>query len=670
MGTNLNFFFVFSNFSRMTDFLKSFWKLIISEISRLSDFNNDKIVIDLFSSTFVKIVSTVSPEDKMQLVSLLEEQNLEANPLLSAGVSVLISWLKQMDMCIVSREYVSVLLSDRSLIIDRLLNPISVRIFESFFPKESLNELANRLDLDLVPQLVSKEDKIRVMGCKFLSENLFLMMQNSIFEISDWIKTSRDSDIIELTLTSLVNTPRLITLFRFVTAMNLKENFLTVVAISLRKNFALKNSRLTEIEDMFFSVPNVGNVMDRWLDKELGKYNKLVFEVAKKYLSSGGQAHLELFRAAVRPAFPDNDSEWITLPFGGNIDSLIAEFLQTKDSSFHALACAMTAATIGQILRFFPSHFVVDDEKVRLTNAGMKVSFLLASNRLETPSIVPNSTTSIPVLGLESEVAEETSDQQHQTSAMPESLVDVLLKEQLAKLPGHVFLNRPYPTRIQPGVYRFGSREVTFHTKGGSLFVYRVGTHVSESDAVAFLAREFDVAIKDSVPVRAPQRPPPREESTATNFKTRLCAMYQQGRCNRGSSCGFAHGQSELRGGSGSSEQTGQYYKTRMCNAFLEGRCSRGAGCSYAHTEVERAEYATGVVPRRDIRGTQDLRMAEKLKAVKQRYDSSDDDAPPKRARTKSPKREPEVIRIAAKPLPYIPPPRAATKQGIDEAEL
>ena len=399
--------------------------------------------------------------------------------------------------------------------------------------------------------------------------------------------------------------------------------------------------------------------------------------------------------------------------------------------------------------------------------------------------------------GLHSEV--DTGAAQDASSHMQEDLIDVLLKEILNKLPQNAFLNRPYPTKVQSGVYRFGTREVTLHTKGGALFVYRVGGYVSEGDAVEFIAREFGVSVDkisstanlastartpgyNPVPTSGSTRKPmewdnmeflirfvrrglrardpvweagwsasvgggdPRGQSkdvlakflehhvahaarqewardllytddgtsrrrersessgldsdhddrskrrlvagppstfinptgpgvqsaeSHPNYKTRLCMNFPMGKCTRGAGCAYAHGESDLRGGAAAAAAPTQYYKTRMCNAFLEGRCTRGAGCSYAHSESERVAFASGVV-RRDVKSSEDVRLAEKRKAMARtrgrsssRSRSRDDARPAARARPAQP--------AGQKPLPYIPPPRAgATRPGsrINEDEL
>jgi hypothetical protein len=319
-------------------------------------------------------------------------------------------------------------------------------------------------------------------------------------------------------------------------------------------------------------------------------------------------------------------------------------------------------------------------------------------------------------------------------SAPSEDLVDVLLEETLKKLPETVFLNRPYPTKVQTGVYRFGTREVTFHTRAGKLFVFRVGGYISESDALEFVAREFAVPIDrlkaqgldiqaasaSAAPVKVPgsssgsvgmRRPmewdntkllirlvrrglrardpiwrqgwesmgfrgPPRgapkevlqkfvelnmahavrqswardlvyfEDKKAElgessdidsdhqlvarptgmtqqaleahpNYKTRLCVNFPIGRCTRGATCAYAHGEVELRAGAGGTVAPAQpsqhqFYKTRLCQAFIEGRCTRGVACNYAHTEEERQAFAKQAVVKRDIRASEDVRLAAK----------------------------------------------------------
>ncbi|CAK9011502.1 mRNA decay activator protein ZFP36 (G0/G1 switch regulatory protein 24) (Growth factor-inducible nuclear protein NUP475) (Tristetraprolin) (Zinc finger protein 36) (Zfp-36) [Durusdinium trenchii] len=53
------------------------------------------------------------------------------------------------------------------------------------------------------------------------------------------------------------------------------------------------------------------------------------------------------------------------------------------------------------------------------------------------------------------------------------------------------------------------------------------------------------------------------------------------GKCTRGQSCAFAHGQDKLR-------QQPDFSKTRLCADFMElGSCAEGEGCKFAHGKSE-----------------------------------------------------------------------------------
>ena len=54
--------------------------------------------------------------------------------------------------------------------------------------------------------------------------------------------------------------------------------------------------------------------------------------------------------------------------------------------------------------------------------------------------------------------------------------------------------------------------------------------------------------------------------------QTRLCKFFVMGKCTRGQSCAFAHGQDKLR-------QQPDFSKTRLCADFMElGSCAEGEG--------------------------------------------------------------------------------------------
>mmetsp|Transcript_45355 Transcript_45355/g.97238 ORF Transcript_45355/g.97238 Transcript_45355/m.97238 type:complete len:291 (-) Transcript_45355:184-1056(-) len=71
------------------------------------------------------------------------------------------------------------------------------------------------------------------------------------------------------------------------------------------------------------------------------------------------------------------------------------------------------------------------------------------------------------------------------------------------------------------------------------------------------------------------------ERFAKNHVKTRMCSFFLQKKCLRGSSCKFAHHESELR-------SAPDYSKTRLCNAYLQtGVCPDEEACTFAHSHEE-----------------------------------------------------------------------------------
>lgn len=62
-------------------------------------------------------------------------------------------------------------------------------------------------------------------------------------------------------------------------------------------------------------------------------------------------------------------------------------------------------------------------------------------------------------------------------------------------------------------------------------------------------------------------------------YKTKVCRFFDRGQCKYGSSCSYAHAQSEIR-------QALNLRKTRLCASFRRGQCN-SADCSFAHGHAE-----------------------------------------------------------------------------------
>ena len=77
------------------------------------------------------------------------------------------------------------------------------------------------------------------------------------------------------------------------------------------------------------------------------------------------------------------------------------------------------------------------------------------------------------------------------------------------------------------------------------------------------------------------------ELRTNPNEKTRICQHWLRGNCRFGDFCYHAHGEHELK-----MPEDNPFYKTTMCRNWMNGSCN-AHGCSYAHGDDELREKPT-----------------------------------------------------------------------------
>eukprot|EP00930_Biecheleria_cincta_P076594 TRINITY_DN63800_c0_g1_i1.p1 TRINITY_DN63800_c0_g1~~TRINITY_DN63800_c0_g1_i1.p1 ORF type:complete len:244 (+),score=39.63 TRINITY_DN63800_c0_g1_i1:122-853(+) len=108
-------------------------------------------------------------------------------------------------------------------------------------------------------------------------------------------------------------------------------------------------------------------------------------------------------------------------------------------------------------------------------------------------------------------------------------------------------------------------------------------------------------------------------------LKTKTCKFWQRGRCKRGASCTYAHGEQDVKempnltktslcrdfmatGSCASAEctfahgmrelrATDKFFKTSICSWFQNGQCHLGQDCRYAHDESELREKQVPALP-------------------------------------------------------------------------
>jgi len=87
---------------------------------------------------------------------------------------------------------------------------------------------------------------------------------------------------------------------------------------------------------------------------------------------------------------------------------------------------------------------------------------------------------------------------------------------------------------------------------------------------------------------------PTKPHDLATKYKTELCRNWEEGHCEYGEKCTFAHGSYELR----PKTHLSTAYKTKNCKQFFDlGFCSYGPRCQFRHQDetFTSAELAVSV---------------------------------------------------------------------------
>jgi len=94
------------------------------------------------------------------------------------------------------------------------------------------------------------------------------------------------------------------------------------------------------------------------------------------------------------------------------------------------------------------------------------------------------------------------------------------------------------------------------------------------------------------------QKRTPREVDFRMKFKTEICRNWENGSCEYGDKCAFAHGTRELR----NKTLLASNYKTKKCKHFFEfGYCVYGNRCQFSHTgaDTQTSTPSTSKLPSR-----------------------------------------------------------------------
>jgi len=325
-----------------------------------------------------------------------------------------------------------------------------------------------------------------------------------------------------------------------------KESFLVATSLALaglKSRFAWMMTAEPELrtlchglEQKFFYVTGHGARMESWLSSRLRHYNGEVTAAVKAMLGNAQDA--ESLRARIIPTLPkrrvqeDDDDvphTWIGVAGPNAAATALLDWLRESRPGFNCPPHTLNPRTLMGILQSFPSTFEVDtgNKKVRLRPPssipqaftpppppappaakalppvppfpplpGRSASGPLSGSILAPPK--PNTSGDVMPFVLPGHSASKGEAAVSSASAgpaPPTSLIDLLLQEAISSLDS---ATQAKIHKVSHGVYKMGSKEVTFHTIDGKLWVHHVGD-VARNIPIETLLKEEGLAVPPSL---------------------------------------------------------------------------------------------------------------------------------------------------------------------------
>ena len=453
-------------------FYKQFAQLQIQALDRLSPADDHTALAkELFSASFLKSFEYLETQAKVELGNKLLQRvsffskDLHA-PLTALAACVACNAGEQTAAC---ELYSAQLLSqplDKQTLLDRLSSPVAQRATASMYTKEALASLLAGIEL-IIPDLFPTDADKTELLLQFpaLSADLERQITALVDTWASWLSKGDDDRAVAVTelnssLLTLRSTRRIKQFYKLVKdPEELKESFLTTLAVTLRE--ALRKDEDYQLQyhhavrqlaeqtlAEFFYVEGAGLVMERWLEKQLTKHSVSILCKVTAMVNESVVLQAELKSICVG-CFSENLE--LNLPFGGGLEGKLITFVNTKGAVSEEVQLiryprgVLQAQEAGKILLLFPDLFEVKGIRARYNRGPVN--------------------------------AREAVD-----------LVDVLITETLDRIPRTVFSHRPQPQRMRQGVFRFGSRDVVFATKGG-----RLVAQPGDTDGIELIAREYSI---------------------------------------------------------------------------------------------------------------------------------------------------------------------------------
>ena len=470
----------------------------------------EKIIDELFSPTFLRGVEELAIQARIELGNkLLRAAN---EPAASASFSpwqfavtalaahVAGNRSELVDACdAYTRGFIFAELPEQpsdnqsTILLQRLSLPCTARLTQSIYPHDSLERMFTSIDAAGSVLFSSEPDRSELLE-KFpvLRQDVARVMQTLLEQWQHWLSlgwNERAGRVAEVasSLETLMGSRRVKMFYKLVelggtahsTIPLLKESFLTTLAVTLREilrstpsNYPLVyhhplHALARAVQHEFFFVEGAGVVMDRWLDRQLARYEELLISRCKT-LYDGSVVLRSEFCLAVKKALGSSlEESSAPLPFTNSIDSLLVGFANKRLGGEGKISRfprgAITTKAAEEILKMIPEIVTVEFDDFESPIAVLK------NEKKEISDISPTPIENVP-------------------QPISQDLVDLLLAEVVACIPRGVLAHKEPPVRVRAGVYKIAGREVAMSSRAGVLVV-------GAEEGVVWLSKEYGVPV-------------------------------------------------------------------------------------------------------------------------------------------------------------------------------